>query len=223
MEENLSGRSNALASVALFLVPLTGVAKLVSPRGRSKSTGRRRGQHRTNFLVNVVLLTGASPDAIVAGRRAPDRAIWVGRSGSWGRHHDPALSRRSTSAGRALLAPARRRAVLDLAVGGDAPDFLATAPVARSAIECDKIAAIGQPIVLILALPLAVLGFASPWAGLCALLFGAGAIGFVSFGQSLATSAVPSRSGAAPVIRSRSFSAPLSLGVDSVGGCDGDR
>ena len=64
---------------------------------------------------------------------------------------------------------------------------------------------------LILALPLAVLGFASPWAGLCALLFGAGAIGFVSFGQSLATSAVPSRSGAAPVIRSRSFSAPLSL------------
>ena len=58
----------------------------------------------------------------------------------------------------------------------DAPDFLATAPVARNVIERGKIAAIGQPIALILALPLIGLGFASPWAGLCALLFGAGAI-----------------------------------------------
>jgi ABC-2 type transport system permease protein len=57
----------------------------------------------------------------------------------------------------------------------DAPDFLATAPVSRPVIERAKIAAIGQPIALILALPLAVLAFASPWAGLCALLFGAGA------------------------------------------------
>ena len=58
----------------------------------------------------------------------------------------------------------------------DAPDFLATAPIARSAIERGKVAAIGQPIALILALPLIGLGFASPWAGRCALLFGAGAI-----------------------------------------------
>ena len=36
----------------------------------------------------------------------------------------------------------------------DAPDFLATAPVARNVIERGKIAAIGQPIALILALPL---------------------------------------------------------------------
>ena len=58
----------------------------------------------------------------------------------------------------------------------DAPDFLATAPVSRSVIERSKIAAIGQPIGVILALPLAALAFASPWAGFCALLFGAGAV-----------------------------------------------
>ena len=58
----------------------------------------------------------------------------------------------------------------------DAPDFLTTAPLARAAIERAKITAIGQPIALILALPLAALAFASPWAGLCALLFGAGAV-----------------------------------------------
>ena len=59
----------------------------------------------------------------------------------------------------------------------DAPDFLTTAPLTQALIERAKIAAIGQPIALILALPLAALALASPWAGLCALLFGAGAIG----------------------------------------------
>ncbi len=58
----------------------------------------------------------------------------------------------------------------------DAPDFLMTAPLARAAIERAKIAAIGQPIALILAVPVAALTLASPWAGLCALVFGAGAI-----------------------------------------------
>jgi ABC-2 type transport system permease protein len=58
----------------------------------------------------------------------------------------------------------------------DAPDFLTTAPLARTAIEGAKIAAIGQPIALLLALPLAALAFASPWAGFCAVLFGGGAI-----------------------------------------------
>jgi ABC-2 type transport system permease protein len=58
----------------------------------------------------------------------------------------------------------------------DAPDFLSAAPVSRAAIERAKIAAISQPIALILALPVAALAFASPRAGLCALLFGAGAI-----------------------------------------------
>jgi ABC-2 type transport system permease protein len=57
----------------------------------------------------------------------------------------------------------------------DAPDFLTTAPLPRAVIERAKIA-IGQPLALILALPLAALAFASPWAGFCALLFGAGAI-----------------------------------------------
>ncbi len=59
----------------------------------------------------------------------------------------------------------------------DAPDFLTTAPLSRAVVERAKIAAIGQPIALILALPLAALAFASPWAGVCALLCGAGAIG----------------------------------------------
>ncbi|HEY1780124.1 MAG TPA: hypothetical protein VGG79_06770 [Roseiarcus sp.] len=58
----------------------------------------------------------------------------------------------------------------------DAPDFLMTAPVSRPVIERAKIGAIGQPIALTLGLPLAALALASPWAGLCALLFGAGAV-----------------------------------------------
>src|ERR1700685_2945144 len=52
----------------------------------------------------------------------------------------------------------------------DAPDFLTTAPLSRADIERAKIAAIGQPIALILSLPLAALALASPLAGLCALL-----------------------------------------------------
>jgi len=105
----------------------------------------------------------------------------------------------------------------------DAPDFLATAPVARSAIERDKIAAIGRPIVLILALP-----FSRAWLRLALgrplrASVRSWSDGFVSFGQSLATSAVPPRSGAAPsfaVEACRPHGAP---GVDSVGVCDGDR
>ena len=58
----------------------------------------------------------------------------------------------------------------------EAPDFLASAPVSRSAVERAKIEAIAQPIAILLALPLAALAFASPWAGLCAILFGSGAI-----------------------------------------------
>ncbi len=58
----------------------------------------------------------------------------------------------------------------------DAPDFLATAPLSRGAVELGKIAAIAQPIALMLALPLGALAFASPWAGACAVVFGLGAV-----------------------------------------------
>jgi ABC-2 type transport system permease protein len=62
----------------------------------------------------------------------------------------------------------------------DAPDFLASAPVPRGAAERAKLAAIGQPIVVLLGAPLAALAFASPWAGLCAALFGSGAVASAS-------------------------------------------
>ena len=58
----------------------------------------------------------------------------------------------------------------------DAPDFLATAPISRGAVERGKIAAVAQPVALILAAPLAALALASLWAGACAVIFGAGAI-----------------------------------------------
>ena len=58
----------------------------------------------------------------------------------------------------------------------DAPDFLKSAPISRAAVERGKMTAIGQPIALILALPVGALAFAAPWAGFCAVFFGAGAV-----------------------------------------------
>jgi ABC-2 type transport system permease protein len=59
--------------------------------------------------------------------------------------------------------------------GEDAPEFLATAPVARREIERRKIETIAVPIAFLLALPLAGLALASPWSALLAGLFATGA------------------------------------------------
>jgi ABC-2 type transport system permease protein len=59
--------------------------------------------------------------------------------------------------------------------GEDAPEFLATAPVARGEIERRKIETIAAPIALFLALPLGGLALVSPWSALLAGLFAAGA------------------------------------------------
>jgi len=58
--------------------------------------------------------------------------------------------------------------------GEDAPEFLATAPVARGEVERRKIEAIALPILVLLAAPLLGLALASPWSALCALLFAFG-------------------------------------------------
>ena len=59
--------------------------------------------------------------------------------------------------------------------GEDAPDFVATAPATRGQIERAKIAAIALPVGLAMALPLAGLALASPYAAAVALVCGMGA------------------------------------------------
>jgi ABC-2 type transport system permease protein len=59
--------------------------------------------------------------------------------------------------------------------GEEAPDFVATAPATRGEIERAKIAAVALPVGLTMALPLAGLAFASPYAAAVALACGAGA------------------------------------------------
>jgi ABC-2 type transport system permease protein len=78
----------------------------------------------------------------------------------------------------------------------DAPDFLATAPIARSAIERGKVAAIGQPIALILATSnRALLRLSLGWALRPSIRRRSDRL--VGAGQSVVTGAVPSRAGAA--------------------------
>jgi ABC-2 type transport system permease protein len=59
--------------------------------------------------------------------------------------------------------------------GEDAPDFLATAPATRAAIERAKLAAVALPVALVTAPALAGLALASPRAAVAALICGAGA------------------------------------------------
>ncbi|MGA2044805.1 MAG: hypothetical protein ABSG83_15700 [Roseiarcus sp.] len=59
--------------------------------------------------------------------------------------------------------------------GEDAPDLLRAAPIAAAQIERHKLQAILAPIALLLAAPVAALAWFSPWGGLCAALFAAGA------------------------------------------------
>jgi ABC-2 type transport system permease protein len=59
--------------------------------------------------------------------------------------------------------------------GEDAPDFIATAPATRGAVERAKLAAIGLPVALVMAAPLALLTLVSPRGGAVALIAGAGA------------------------------------------------
>jgi ABC-2 type transport system permease protein len=59
--------------------------------------------------------------------------------------------------------------------GEDAPDFLATAPATRGAIERAKLAAVALPVALVIAPALAGLAVASPSAAAAALVCGAGA------------------------------------------------
>lgn len=123
----------------------------------------RRVVWRDPWLVSQLLLQAAytTPLAVILWRGG-------GPTGTLGVAFTPAL---------VVIAAQLAGALSWIALSAeDAPDFLSTAPVSRAAIERAKIAAIGQPVALILALPLAALAIASPWAGLCALLFGAGAI-----------------------------------------------
>jgi ABC-2 type transport system permease protein len=123
----------------------------------------RRVVWRDPWLISQLLLQAAytTPLAVILWRSG-------GPTGTVGVAFTPALVVIAAQLGGAL-------AWIALSAE-DAPDFLTTAPLPRAVIERAKIAAIGQPIALILALPVAALTFASPWAGLCALLFGAGAI-----------------------------------------------
>ena len=59
--------------------------------------------------------------------------------------------------------------------GEDAPDFLASAPVTRGAVERRKIEAVALPVALVLAAPLLGLAFATPTGALRVAIFAAGA------------------------------------------------
>jgi ABC-2 type transport system permease protein len=59
--------------------------------------------------------------------------------------------------------------------GEDAPELIAAAPVRRAEVELAKLTAIGAPVLVILALPLAGLALLSPFVALLAALFAAAA------------------------------------------------
>ena len=59
--------------------------------------------------------------------------------------------------------------------GEDAPELIAAAPVLRERVELAKVTAIGLPVLVILALPLAGLALLSPFVALMVALFAAAA------------------------------------------------
>jgi ABC-2 type transport system permease protein len=131
--------------------------------GAALRTKERRVVWRDPWLVSQLVLQAAytMPVAVILWRHG-------GPTGSVGVAFTPAL---------VVIAAQLAGALSWIALSAeDAPDFLATAPLSRRAVEQGKIAAIAQPIAVILAVPLAALSLASPWAGACALVFGAGAI-----------------------------------------------
>jgi ABC-2 type transport system permease protein len=141
----------------------TGTARFGASASMALRIKERRVVWRDPWLMSQLLLQAAytTPLAVILWRNG-------GPTGTVGVAFTPAL---------VVIAAQLAGALSWIALSAeDAPDFLTTAPLPRAVIERAKIAAIGQPIALILALPLAALAFASPWAGLCALLFGAGAI-----------------------------------------------
>jgi ABC-2 type transport system permease protein len=165
----LFGERFARAAIASAGAPAHagGAARGQARFGASASTAlrikERRVVWRDPWLMSQLLLQAAytTPLAVILWRNG-------GPTGTVGIAFTPAL---------VVIAAQLAGALSWIALSAeDAPDFLTTAPLPRAVIERAKIAAIGQPITLILALPLAVLAFASPWAGFCALLFGAGAI-----------------------------------------------
>ena len=166
----LFGERFARAAIASAGAPAqaSAAAKGQARFGASASTAlrikERRVVWRDPWLMSQLLLQAAytTPLAVILWRAG-------GPTGTVGIAFTPAL---------VVIAAQLAGALSWIALSAeDAPDFLTTAPLTRALIERAKIAAIGQPIALILALPVAALAFASPWAGLCALLFGAGAIG----------------------------------------------
>jgi ABC-2 type transport system permease protein len=165
----LFGERFARAAIASAGAPAHAgaAARGTSRFGASASTAlrikERRVVWRDPWLMSQLLLQAAytTPLAVILWRGG-------GPTGTVGVAFTPAL---------VVIAAQLAGALSWIALSAeDAPDFLTTAPLPRAVIERAKIAAIGQPIALILALPLAALAFASPWAGFCALLFGAGAI-----------------------------------------------
>ena len=165
----LFGERFARVAIATAGAPVQAgaAARGTSRFGASASTAlrikERRVVWRDPWLMSQLLLQAAytTPLAVILWRSG-------GPTGTVGVAFTPAL---------VVIAAQLAGALSWIALSAeDAPDFLTTAPLPRAVIERAKIAAIGQPIALILSLPLAALAFASPWAGLCALLFGAGAV-----------------------------------------------
>ena len=163
------GERFARAAVAVAGAPeTTSAPRRRAPRfgagvGASLRIKERRILWRDPWLLSQLLLQAAytMPVAVILWRSG-------GPTGTVGVAFAPTL---------VVIAAQLAGALSWLALSAeDAPDFIASAPVSRGAIERAKIAAIGQPIAILVAAPLAALALASPWAGSCAAVFGAGAV-----------------------------------------------
>jgi ABC-2 type transport system permease protein len=154
----LFGERFARVAIATAGAPVQAgaAARGTSRFGASASTAlrikERRVVWRDPWLMSQLLLQAAytTPLAVILWRSG-------GPTGTVGVAFTPAL---------VVIAAQLAGALSWIALSAeDAPDFLTTAPLPRAVIERAKIAAIGQPIALILSLPLAALAFASPWLG----------------------------------------------------------
>ena len=212
----LFGERFARAAIASAGAPAYAgaAARGTSRFGASASTAlrikERRVVWRDPWLMSQLLLQAAytTPLAVILWRGG-------GPTGTVGVAFTPAL---------VVIAAQLAGALSWIALSAeDAPDFLTTAPLARAAIDRAKIAAIGQPIALILALPACRIGFrfALGWALRASVRRRSDRLGRA--GQSLAPGAIapgPRAASSLTVEARRHDGAP---GLDPVGGGDGHR
>ena len=212
----LFGERFARAAIASTGAPAyaSAAARGASRFGASASTAlrikERRVVWRDPWLMSQLLLQAAytTPLAVILWRGG-------GPTGTVGVAFTPAL---------VVIAAQLAGALSWIALSAeDAPDFLTTAPLPRAVIERAKIAAIGQPIALILAPAPCRIGlrFALGWVLRASVRRRSDRLGRA--GQSLAPSAIASRPRAAPSLTVEARRHDGAPGLDPVGDRDDHR